>query len=229
MAGESTPGSALRPVRPSTASRKRLIYEFNVLPAINAHPSWLGNDLPPNPDRARQLTCSHRLLVDHGLVGNYDWVMRSAVSRVALLQRTAFRRVCLALGALAYGMPLRRVIDGAQVRQIESLLGDLIAAAWDPMAERVAAFCQPTVLFQPTMAAWIDQLQAAGERLYDALLKSDTSVSPAARIRAQFRLPMPLADERPLPVAREALDPLTHWVRATAIRRWEPRWVWLFS
>lgn len=213
--------------------RERLLYEFNLLPAAYADTSWIEsvcgtNSLEYRPEHARCIEHSSALLQHHGLCEKFDWSVRAASVRLALLQRTAFMRICTAIGLMSAAPEIRRTIDGKTLRSLDSTFGDLTEAAWAPESLVLARAGAEHNLVKHAEQLRLEQARIAGYRVYKSLLYAESKEAPESISRALFRLPMSVAAEPVTPIDAAVVKPVMRWICRSAVKRWEPSWAWLF-
>ena len=217
--------------------RKRLLYEFNLLPAAYAHSSWIesicsnnrsSNAFEQQSDHTRCIDQSAELLQHHGLCDKFDWSVRAASVRMALMQRTAFMRMCTLLGLMGAGPRMRRTIDGKTLRSLDATFGDLFEAIWTPEALVLSRAGAEHNLFKHAEQERLEQTRLVGYKVYKALLYAESEASPESISRALFRLPMSVAVEPSVSIDTAVVKPVMRWMCRSAVKRWEPSWAWLF-
>lgn len=213
--------------------RKRLLYEFNLLPATYADSSWVdavcaANAIEFHSDHAGCIDQSTALLQHHGLCEKFDWSVRSASVRLALLQRTAFQRVCTALGLMCVGPETRRTINGETLRSLDATYGDLTDAIWAPESLVLARLGVTHHPMQYAENDRLEQARLAGYKAYKAMLFAESKAAPESISRALFRLPMAVAAEPVTPANAAVGNGVTRLVCRSVVKRWEPSWAWLF-
>lgn len=212
---------------------KRLLYEFNLLPAVYADSSWVQMDSVTQTSEyqlshAACIEQSAALLQKHGLCEKFDWSVRTSSVRLALLQRTAFMRICTVLGLMAAAPGIRRTIDGKTLRSLDATFGDLKEAVWAPESLILAQAGAGHNLIKHTEQQRLEQARMTGYRVYKALLHAESKAAPESITRAQFRLPQSVAAEPVIPIDTAVVKPVLRWICQSAVKRWEPSWAWLF-
>lgn len=210
----------------------RLLYEFNLLPAVYADRSWLeaccgtgafGNQ----PDHAACIEQSTLLLKHHGLSENFDWSARAATVRLAFLQTTAFSRICTVIGLMGAAAEIRQTVNGGTLRSLEATFGELLEAVWAQESLLVSRAGVSYSLLKHTEQERLEVARNAGFRMYKSLLHAEGQ-APESSTRALFKLPMAIATESVTPIDTAVVKPVMRWVCRSAIKRWEPSWAWLF-
>lgn len=100
----------------------RLVMRHNLHPELDLHPSWLPPDWPARHRQIVRLTeAGKRVLSDvlrrDGLAGEPRWNFDSRMSRLALLDGAALRRLAAYTGLSAHKPLLRQRGVGAQLRR----------------------------------------------------------------------------------------------------------------
>jgi len=212
---------------------ERLLYQFNLLPAAYADSSWVESvcgieSVENRPNQASCIDQSVALLKHHGLSGKFDWSLRAATVRLALLEQSAFNRICTVLGLMGTSPVLRKTIDARVLRSLNKTFGDLTEAIWAPESLVLAQAGAEYNLLLHAEQEQLEQARMAGFRAYRALLYAESKESPESMSRALFRLPMPVAAEPVTPIDSAVVRPVMRWVCQSAVKRWEPSWAWLF-